>query len=495
MAIDLQAPGESGANFEDIKQYLGVGAVNVLWFSGVDPTGVADSTTGIQAAFDAAWDTNTKGWGTVYFPPGEYLVTDTIVVSPTALGEGLIAAGVKVLGSGIYSTVILCSMAKPIFKFGSSEVVAFGSEDGSSGSATSVRVQCSGMTLINNSTNAASGCITLRGGNQCQFDNLHINNLGGTGIRSYNECYSITYLNCQFEGGETIGVFANESVGLKFYNHHTIIGCDFSKYWIGVHGGGTQLAMVSTRCETCEAALLLGYKPWLSGAPSEDALQYFSIDGGSFESNYTSMDLRVTQGKISNISCHGASNGSQQLVQGIICYGGGNVTFENINCNPTVTSPATQAYTGTGFSCYGVSSPIDLINCTINNTGGTAFTFASNERFVRRIVGGNIPTPRTNVNQGAGSGKSTGVTLNNYRVQVTMDAEEQTDGELDSFTLTNDKISADSKISVSHESGGTAGAYHVQVNGVASGSCVVSVRNISGGTLSEAIVLWVDVDV
>jgi hypothetical protein len=493
MAIDLQAPGESGANFEDIKQYLGVGAVNVLWFSGVDPTGVADSTAGIQAAFDAAWDTDTKGWGVVYFPPGEYLVTDTIAVSPTTLSEGYIAAGVTVLGSGIYGTIITCSMAKPIFKFGASESVAFGSEDGSGGSATSIRVRCSGMTLINNSTNAASGCITLRGGAQCQFDNLHIVNLGGTGVRSYNECFSITYLNCQFEGGETIDVFANASVGLKFYNHHTIIGCDFSKYAIGVHGGGTQLNMVSTRCETCEAGLVLGYKPWTGAA---DVIQYFSIDVGSFESNYTSMNLRGTQGRISNVSCHGTSNDDQQLVQGIICYGGGNITFENVNLNPSIGGAATMAYTGSAFSCNGLSSPIDLINCTIANTGGTVFDLASNERFVRRIVGGSgIPTPRTNVNQGSGAGKSTGVTLNNYRVQVTMDAEEQTDGELDSFTLTNDKISADSKISVSHESGGTAGAYHVQVNGVASGSCVVSVRNISGGTLSEAIVLWVDVDV
>lgn len=56
---------------------------NVLDYPGVDPTGVTESTAGIQAAFDAA-----DQHGTVYLPPGTYL-TDTI----NYRGQSIIGAG------------------------------------------------------------------------------------------------------------------------------------------------------------------------------------------------------------------------------------------------------------------------------------------------------------------------------------------------------------------------------------------------------------------
>lgn len=56
--------------------------VNVLEFTGVDPTGVSDSTAGIQAAFDAAYGSQSSPHGTnyytnksVFFPPGHYKVS------------------------------------------------------------------------------------------------------------------------------------------------------------------------------------------------------------------------------------------------------------------------------------------------------------------------------------------------------------------------------------------------------------------------------------
>lgn len=58
-----------------------------------------------------------------------------------------------------------------------------------------------------------------------------------------------------------------------------------------------------------------------------------------------------------------------------------------------------------------------------------------------------------------------------------------------SFTVTNSKVLAEDNIVVTHISGGTGGAYIVQTNTVADGSFKISVRNHSGGALSEAIVL------
>jgi hypothetical protein len=87
------------------------------------------------------------------------------------------------------------------------------------------------------------------------------------------------------------------------------------------------------------------------------------------------------------------------------------------------------------------------------------------------------------------SSKSTGVTLNKRCGQITMnDASLSAAAEV-SFTLTNSFIAATDVVYVCIASGATAGAYNVQVDAVASGSCRISVGNMSSGSLSEAIVL------
>ena len=58
-----------------------------------------------------------------------------------------------------------------------------------------------------------------------------------------------------------------------------------------------------------------------------------------------------------------------------------------------------------------------------------------------------------------------------------------------SFTLTNGTISPTSVVIVNHASVGTAGAYQVTVGAVAAGTCLISVRNVTGGSLPEAIKL------
>jgi hypothetical protein len=85
--------------------------------------------------------------------------------------------------------------------------------------------------------------------------------------------------------------------------------------------------------------------------------------------------------------------------------------------------------------------------------------------------------------------KSTGVTLNKPVGEIVMDDDELADDTVVTFTLTNDKIAATDIVIVHHADVGTPGEYQVQCTAVAAGSCDISVRNISGGSLSEAIVL------
>ena len=85
--------------------------------------------------------------------------------------------------------------------------------------------------------------------------------------------------------------------------------------------------------------------------------------------------------------------------------------------------------------------------------------------------------------------KSTSVTLNTPTGQITMNNAALNGTTSVQFTLTNSVIAATDTVVVSLASGNTAGSYFVSVDAVAAGSCVISLRNYSGGALSEAVVL------
>jgi hypothetical protein len=87
------------------------------------------------------------------------------------------------------------------------------------------------------------------------------------------------------------------------------------------------------------------------------------------------------------------------------------------------------------------------------------------------------------------STKSTGVTLDKRCGQITMNNAALAAAAEVSFTLTNSVIAATDVVMVSIASGATAGAYSVQCDATAAGSCRISVGNRSTGSLSEAIVL------
>lgn len=85
--------------------------------------------------------------------------------------------------------------------------------------------------------------------------------------------------------------------------------------------------------------------------------------------------------------------------------------------------------------------------------------------------------------------KSTGVTLNNRCGQITMNNASLAAAAEVSFTLTNSYIASTDVVYACIASGATAGAYNLQVDAVGSGSCRISLGNMSSGSLSEAIVI------
>jgi hypothetical protein len=85
--------------------------------------------------------------------------------------------------------------------------------------------------------------------------------------------------------------------------------------------------------------------------------------------------------------------------------------------------------------------------------------------------------------------KSTGVTLNKGAGRITMNGAALAGNTAVSFTLTNSLISANDVIIVNVSAGGTAGAYTTYISSMTTGSAVVTLRNLTAGSLSEAVVL------
>ena len=88
--------------------------------------------------------------------------------------------------------------------------------------------------------------------------------------------------------------------------------------------------------------------------------------------------------------------------------------------------------------------------------------------------------------------KSTGVTLNKSAGRITMNAAALAGGAVASFTLTNSLISTNDTIIVcvsSNTTGSAAGAYTAYVSYLSAGTALISLRNLSSTSYSEAVII------
>ena len=85
--------------------------------------------------------------------------------------------------------------------------------------------------------------------------------------------------------------------------------------------------------------------------------------------------------------------------------------------------------------------------------------------------------------------KSTAVTLNKSAGQITMNNASLGATTNVTFTLNNSYISANDILILNVSSGATSGAYNCWVSGLSAGAATITVRNITAGALSEAVVI------
>ena len=135
------------------------------------------------------------------------------------------------------------------------------------------------------------------------------------------------------------------------------------------------------------------------------------------------------------------------------------------NCTSTsmaLTTPVIGAATGTSLSTTG--------NQVISSTGKQGYATGA---------GGTV-TQATS--------KATGVTLSKSTGQITLNNAALAADTTVSFTLTNTVIEAGDILIMNHISAGTAGSYLLNAQSAA-GTASINVRNITAGSLSEAIVI------
>ena len=88
--------------------------------------------------------------------------------------------------------------------------------------------------------------------------------------------------------------------------------------------------------------------------------------------------------------------------------------------------------------------------------------------------------------------KSTGVTLNKSAGRITMNNAALAGGAVASFTLTNSLISTNDTIVVcvsSNTTGSAAGAYTTYISYLSAGTALISLRNLSATSYSEAVII------
>jgi hypothetical protein len=85
--------------------------------------------------------------------------------------------------------------------------------------------------------------------------------------------------------------------------------------------------------------------------------------------------------------------------------------------------------------------------------------------------------------------KTTAVTLNKLCGTITLHAQSLAAAAETGFTLTNSTIAATDVVVANIKGVGTVNSYQLTVDGVANGSCHITLANLSAGALAEALTI------
>ena len=461
--------------------------------------GVTDDTAAINAALTASRN--------VKFPAGNYIVSTgiTMTTSHSLLGDGMDRT--TITGSGNMDVIY--------FNAASSSDHGFVIRDMTITNSTAVASQSSGSGIRMNNAYVwridnvkVSGCFngittTLSGlSTITKFFTVNCK----TSAVSFTTSYDIRL--CQFEltGPSVYGIklqdFCDEhafsdgvvsSVTTALYTDATVYSvsqrpefCRFSNVSFDACTNGLNLGnctdMVFANC-------FISNRPndgvSLGNRGTVENIQF--IGTTVFNNGGHGINVGSTATHTDFIGCKIISNSqtSVGIQHGILINGASD--FKVIGC--TFFNGWGLA-TGQNYGLYIAAAGCDRFVVAGNKFGTGGGQFINSSTSADQQIYGNIGyIGGTSPAVTQATSKATGVTLNRLGGAITTNAAALAATTDVSFTLTNSTIGVDDQITVWRKSGGTAGAYAVSVDSVAAGSCVITLRNKSGGSLSEAPVI------
>ena len=161
------------------------------------------------------------------------------------------------------------------------------------------------------------------------------------------------------------------------------------------------------------------------------------------------------------------------------------LSVTNLFTSPTFVTPALGTV-ASGVISACTSTSMVLTTPVLGAASGTSLTTTGNQVISSTGKQGYATGAGGTVTQA--TSKATGVTLSKSTGQITMNNAALNLDVTVSFTLTNTVIEAGDILILNHISGGTAGSYLLNAQSAA-GSASINVRNITAGSLSEAIVI------
>lgn len=400
-----------------------------------------------------------------------------------------------------------------------------------------------GISLDNNvqyvtiSGNTVYGANTLNGATPYHIEGILVYGRGANhntvvGNNIIDPLGHLTWATNEYDDG--IGV------GAPDYNSflcNTGVGTSGSANVIGTHSSvGDNVFYLAGASTTTGVAPITVFHPALTVTDAGLALQddvdntkqgRFQLSGVTTATTRTLTwpDASGTMALLSNNLGSFASTTSAQLASVISDETGtGALVFAT---SPTLTTPNIGAATGTSltlsssapFTATGANANFELGAKGSANTPFIDFNSSGNNNdFDTRMIAsggigsnglgtltlacavlttyGSIVSTSSAFGYATGAGgtvtqatsKSTGVTLNKTTGQITLNNAALAANTTVSFTLTDSFIAATDLLVLNHISGGTAGAYNLNPQ-CAAGSASINVRNITSGSLSEAIVI------
>jgi len=195
------------------------------------------------------------------------------------------------------------------------------------------------------------------------------------------------------------------------------------------------------------------------------------------------------------------ANGTTYRSGGAYCMDSGNAVTVLDNCYAEGSQPASQI-DGKVLVVGGLHTETGIIGIYSGTAWGGWIRVGSDEILLNNIeVDGTLTIDRLLADLKIGyaaftggsvtqlTNKSTGVTLNKPSGRITLNNTTLAAGASVSFTLSNTSIADTDVVLVNITAGASANSYEAQVTAVNHQSCRIQLRNISGGDLSEAVVL------